>query len=779
MPEISDLDAAMLQPALLVPAVRHLGGGSIRLNDSGRPLRAEGRDAVVYELRTPSGRILALRAHLRPDPHRDRMLADHYRALRRDSHLERLRGAAGPLPRDIQWIEEGISFPGPSLQRISVPLMAMERVPGRTMARTVDRLCREGQPEPLALLADSWLATATALERSEFVHGDLAADNLIVRPDGTIALIDLDTAAWPASIVPRERPSGTPGYVHPQGAPAAPICRDRFPSLVLWASLRTLARHPALRERWGDHPDRHGAALLWSHADLRQPERSPLFAALDGLDDEPLLPLLEIVRRAIRFPAEDTPPLLEIAERLDGLRLPMWASSTAPGSRRSRLPAVLSPGSQAGIETPLVPSNIEQVGDEVAAAADAAESVLGREPDTGRMTTLGERDRRRVAVQKLESALATRDTEEALRLWSDVRSIPEAAIHAPALHSLVVHDATAMIERAMRRHDDEALAASVATAEGVGVAPSGEARAAVRAARERISTRAVLREALARADFATIADLKRSGAIDGLGRLDPSVERAVGRALAWSALERALRADNDAAIVVVADPALWREDDALPPGVWDRLDLARRRLRWVEDVRASLRKRDAPVLRSLLKGAPPGAEERLTEVEGRRILRFTMREAAVERLERSLRLGPDREVVAALAELESAGAPFTDVLDWAAVRGVVDRISLADALRDAAASNPTDTAKLARLLPAARAALGGGSVPGGPNWLALEQTVLRAAHLARLREAIATNDDARIASAADPDPYGAREILGLDERDRVARALALQQRRRA
>jgi hypothetical protein len=778
MPDVSEFDTAMMQPALSVPAIRHLGGGSIRLNEDGRPLRVLGRDAVVYELRTLSGRILALRAFLTPDRRRDRMLGSHYRELRRDAHLENLRGAAGPLPRDIQWIEEGIALPGPNLQRVNVPLMAMERVPGRTMVRTVDRLCREGQREPLALLADSWLATATALERYGFVHGDLAADNLIVRPDGTIALIDLDTAVWPTSAVPREAPSGTPAYVHPSAALAASIDRDRFPSLVLWASLRVLALHPTLREHSGDHPDRYGAALLWSQADFRNPERSPVFAALDALDDEPLLPLLEIVRRALRFPAGETPPLSEIAERLDSLGLPMWASRTTPGSRRSRLPAIPSSTTSESAESAALNANAVQPWAEDA-AGPAVGSVTEPAADTRVTTTLAHRDHRRAAVQKLQAAIAARDTEEALRLWNDARAIPEAALHAAALHGLVLHDATVLLERAMRRRDDDGLVAAVVAAEGIGVAPSGQVRSALRAAQERISTREALQQALERGDLASLADLKRTGALDGLGRLDPSVERAIGRALAWPALERALLQDDDAAIDAAADPAFWRQNEIMPPGVWARVDLARRRRRWIEEVRAALRKRDAPVLRSLLKGAPPSAEERLTEVEGRRILRFTMREAAVERLERALRLGPDREVVAALAELESAGAPFTDVLDWAAVRGVVDRISLADALRDAATSNPPDTAKLARLLPAARAALGGGSAPGAQNWIELEQAVLRTAHLARLREAIATDDDARIASAADPDPYGTREFLRSDERDRVAQALALQQRHRA
>src|SRR5687768_4723989 len=215
---------------------------------------------------------------------------------------------------------------------MTAPLVAMERVPGRTLMQTVDRLCREGQVEPLALLADVWLATATRLEEANFVHGDLAPDNLIVRPDGSIALVDLDTATWP-TFAPTTAPAASnPAYVHPHGAPLDPAKRDRFPALVLWASLRILARHAGLRERWGDRPDQGGAALLWSRDDLRRPSRSALFAALDASheqEDEALGSLLEVVRRAIRFSPDEIPPLAEVADRLEGMGFPRVAAASA------------------------------------------------------------------------------------------------------------------------------------------------------------------------------------------------------------------------------------------------------------------------------------------------------------------------------------------------------------------------------------------------------------------------------------------------------------------
>jgi hypothetical protein len=486
MPIVSDLDAAMMQPARSVPAVRRLGGGLVRMNDAGRPVRVVGRDAVIYELRTPTGRILVLRCFLRPDALRDRALSQRYEVLRGDPRLEHLRGASGVLPRDIQWIAEGVAFTGSDLRQMTAPLVAMERVPGRSLIQTVDRLCREGQVEPLALLADVWLATATVLEEAGFVHGDLAPDNLIVRPDGSIALVDLDTAMWPSFMGALAPAASNPAYAHPRGAPLNPARRDRFPALILWASLRILARHPALRERWGDRPDQDGAALLWSRSDLRSPTRSALFAALDDLDEqtdgEALEPVLEVVRRAIRFSPDETPPLAEIAERLEGMGFPRTAATRGRprtvGGRHEWAPLEVPPAHR---EPDPETDGTNSIWDDDFPAFRRTERHE-RVPDASQTTTVSERERRQTAARELGAAIAARDTTRAQELWETSRTVPETATYAAAVHLLVSRDAVAAIERALRRKDDDGLVAAVAEAERAGVAPSAEARTAVRAA---------------------------------------------------------------------------------------------------------------------------------------------------------------------------------------------------------------------------------------------------------------------------------------------------------
>lgn len=746
---LSESEALFLDPLILMPAVERLGGGVIRQDAQGHPVRAAGRHAVVYELRTPTGRIFALRLHLRPDRDRDQALAERYAALQSDHRLDVLRAPDGPLPRDIQWLPEGLRIPGAKGSSSVRPLVTMERVPGRTLREMVARLCHEEDAAHLAMLADGWLGAATAMETVGFVHGDLSPDNLMVRPDGSITVVDLDTASWPSFSGENDVQDTRSALNHPRGAPHNPGHHDRFPALLLWSALRILATHPELLAESQEHAE----GLLFSNADLRRPSGSAMFARLD--EAEPSLRLLlEVVRRAVRFSPDELPALSEIAHRLEGLGFPRLAPripNSAPQPTSST--AVVSATTPVAVPTPPVPS----------------------EPGTLRQTTTPspfalDRAPLLQRLDALQAALVQRDGQEARRLWTEVQANPLAQPYAAAVHQLTEHEGHSAIDRALRRRDDAALLQAIEVADSAGVAVPAHASTAAREARRRANARASLSTAIDADDRSALSALQRTGQLDDLGPHDPVTARAIARALAWPSLERALASDDDAAICASADPGLWREEETRPHSVWLRLDLAWARTRWSHDLRAALRRRDGPYLRGLLAKAPSGAEQRLTEVERRRVQRVIARGQATTRLERALREGPDREVVEALADLESSGAPFSDVLDWSAVRGVVDRLSLADSLRDAMAAEPPDAARMARLLPAARAALGD-LQRAGAEWAELEQAVLRAAHLERLREAIASGGESNIAAAADPDPFLVRELLTPEEAALVAAVL--------
>ncbi len=100
------------------------------------------------------------------------------------------------------------------------------------LALSFDNLCR-------ALLAQEW------------AHGDLKPENIIVRPDGTLALVDCDAMWIPEFGGQQAAELGTPGYRHP-GRDASHFDKriDDYPALLISASLHALALEPGLYAKY-------------------------------------------------------------------------------------------------------------------------------------------------------------------------------------------------------------------------------------------------------------------------------------------------------------------------------------------------------------------------------------------------------------------------------------------------------------------------------------------------------------------------------------------------
>lgn len=738
MPTVSDFDAAMLQVGRSVPAVQRLGGGTIAMSGQRQPWRIVGRDAVIYQLNQPSGSALALRCPLGDVQALDPNQGERYRALATDPTVAALRRGGGPILSGIVYFQEGITLPAGDFRSRAHPLIAMEWVKGPTLLAAVDHACQNEDDAFLTALAEAWATMMNRLAGAEFSHGDLVADNVMLRPSGSLALVDYDTCSWPDAPGTRRSPSGTavqagiealpPGYAHPSGAVAPLAQRDHYPALVIFTSLQILRRWPRLRQQFGDPPDTPGGVLLFTGSDLASPERSSLVRAIQGLDDPVVDRLLSILLQAGSDPIREVPPLSDVVaavrmvsarsgidrtqsraswqpdrlstrteawptaprppepdptELIPGLayespegpqptrprRAADWnepvplrdyrASRSDPADpldrqrKLTQLNSLLLAGDEAAAERFWRESGLEadpeavrelgtRIGDihrrrmlnEARAAAEAgdSESFL-RSWDEGRLDQyqpaaslrpLVESARRRSSgPDHLRAALDVNDVAAVVQLWPELRSDPRAAPYAVRVHALIQEHALAAIAAAMRRSDDEALDLAVREAEAVGVAVSQTARQAVRAARERIETRRALRAAVATNDRAELAAVALSGRLADLGPLEPSVNLAVKRAIAWPHLERALRADDDNEIRATYDPELFDDPTTLTPEQRARVDLARLRLSWLDHVRQAIRKRDSRALRAALGKPPPGAEAFLTAVERTRIVRLT------------------------------------------------------------------------------------------------------------------------------------------------------------
>jgi hypothetical protein len=239
------------------------------------------------------------------------------------------------------------------------------------------------------------------------------------------------------------------------------------------------------------------------------------------------------------------------------------------------------------------------------------------------------------------------------------------------------------------------------------------------------------------------------------------------------AVQRAIQADDDVLIVAAFDEDLFENSPLLGDDAMTRVALAQRRLQWLSEVRAALKRRDSTRLRDLLFDPPEGGPERLSGPERRRVRLAIEREQALKDLGTAIGLKEDQAVISALNKVERVGARISDRKTWSDVQRVVERVSIVDELLEAAEGDTLDYARVAQLIPAVKA-LGLERDPrlGGSQLIErLEDQLVRMAHVRRIQAAIARDNDLAIVTAAVPDPRDALSLLTQGERDRVAEAI--------
>lgn len=786
MPTLTHLDDAMLRAGRMVPAINRLGGGMIALAGA-QPWRVIGDEAVIYQLRQSSGRVFALRCLFADTL--DPGLADRYRALGTDAAIKRFRSRAfSPVVGGVSFVGDGIVVPGADLRSTRWPLIVMDWVMGPTLMAAVDRASRGNDQQYLLALAEAWRTAMLMCAEEGFVHGDLTAHNAMVRPKEGIALVDYDRSWWPtAPIVPAA--AGRPGYRHPRGIPGEIERRDDFSALVVYASLRVLAVWPELRFEHGSAAVENDGVILFSAKDLANPDGSALFGKIRVIDDPVVQALAAVLRETCHLQPEEVPSFREAIHAAGNV------ARTIPAARPAPPPPQPTLDRQERNERVSRLNGLLISGDEDEAWSYWRSSGLADDPDAkGELgPVLAEVERRRApqpepappggrsmrsklasaAIDQLRAAIDAGDGRAAARIWSEVRHEPGASIHAASANQVISAYVIAALKEAVRGRDDRAVVAALEDAQRLGVGVSPELRRAARAAAQRLAMKDEVDDAIEHDDRVALIEHEFSGAFDASGAT-PEVERQLSLAKATPHLLRAIATDDDHLIDQAWDRAIFPDFNELPVSVHNRLSQARDRVEWLAKARAALKAQDAEELRVLMAAMPLGSEERLSAVERSRMRRLIRKERAAGDLRAALESRDDRRIVDALNELEAAGAQLPADLNWATMRGVIDRLSLIAAIRRAALSRPPDYARLSRLLPQAREESNGEApyLGGSLDFAKLELEVQREAHRNRLLAAIERGDNRAIVVAAIPDPHRIVADLSLEQRRIVEDAIA-------
>lgn len=741
-----------------VPELLKEGYESV-LARAGQPRIRSGHNATVACLRDVTGARVALRVS--NEYGQGLFWQRHYQSMQ-DSLPH---SAIGYFPRSITPVVGGITLVGRKM-----PSVLMEWIDGPTLFEAIDRAATHEAAEVLDALAAALRDLSIGLRDSRVTHGDLTPDNLMLRPNGELVCVDLDTLEWPGARK-RVHDGEAHAYRHPLRS-GTPAHQDAFAILAMFVSTVLLRDSPDLRPSLGHSTDTPNGALLFNVWDLRDPVGSEAMAQTRSRLNARGRSLLDLLQQACLGEAFRAQQLLDDAfdlANLSDVAVP-YADNITPKS---------------SIDT--VPSEFEEI--DIAAAVGKLRELYGYQPTDSVRHTYDYAQTWPDAPPAIENLSPGFEP-----LWDD------ESVHEPKVQTEVVRRP---LERLVRRSgtdinkvlEDEANAAREIDREIARLGRSRDdlhiielathanqrhlvleesTRRLIRLAQDRIRIRTRLETALTQNDRRELADLAVAGELALLGDTTRDSLVKVLQALEWPSLLRALETDDDILIMLWFDEEVFEDERSLPHAMRMRVELARERLHWLQSVRTHLKSRDAEALEPLVSNEPRGGRQQLGESERRRVRQLIDGKRALAELERSIRSNNTQRVIAALDAIDKTGAVIDDPLLWRSVRRIVERVDLIKATIEAASMVPPDDRTLASLVPRLKEhnMAHDPALRGEFGIDRLEAMIVRGAAVRRIRRGIEQNDDRAIRLAAFPDATGALDLLSPAERERVDAARA-------
>ena len=225
------------------------------LDGNGTPMMSSGGFAVVFKMYDPQAhKDVAVKCFLKEQEGR----AESYQLI-----AQELAYTSSSFLTPFRYLDKEIFVESQSTNDEEFPVVLMDWVEGETLDRYIQSHLAD--PNALRLLAFQFSRLASWLLSQPFAHGDLKPDNILVRSDGTLTLVDYDGMFVPAMEGTAARELGSPDFRHPlRTAERFNEHIDDFPLAVILLSLKALSLSPSLWNTYGAS-DR----LLFSASDYR------------------------------------------------------------------------------------------------------------------------------------------------------------------------------------------------------------------------------------------------------------------------------------------------------------------------------------------------------------------------------------------------------------------------------------------------------------------------------------------------------------------------------
>ena len=250
------------------------------LDDHGEPYRSSGAFAVVFKMKDEqTGKCYALKCFTEEQEGR----AEAYRQI-----ADELEFIDSSYITSVKYLENEI-FVDSSCEEDEFPVLLMDWIDGETMETYIAENYQDNYA--MAMLCYRFCKMAAWLRSQPFAHGDIKPDNIMVRPDGNLTLVDYDGMFVPAMKGQKSPTIGTKDFSHPlRTVDDFDETIDDFALASIALSLKAISLKPSLLDEYGA-ADR----LLFSAEDYRDLSKSKVLAALQELmNDEEVNTLLSL-----------------------------------------------------------------------------------------------------------------------------------------------------------------------------------------------------------------------------------------------------------------------------------------------------------------------------------------------------------------------------------------------------------------------------------------------------------------------------------------------------
>ena len=245
------------------------------LDKDGEPYYSGGESSVVFKMKDEqTGKCYALKCFTEEQEGR----AEAYRQIE-----EELKFVDSPYITSVKYLEKEL-FVDSNSEDNEHSVLLMDWIEGKTMEAYINAYFMDGHA--MAMLYYQFCKMVDWLRSQSFAHGDIRLDNIIVRPNGTLTLVDYDDMFLPAMKGRKSPTISTKNLPHPlRTIDDFGETTDDFALVSIALSLKAISLDSSLLQNYGASDRLLFAPFEYFDLSMRN-NFAPLQDLLNAAEDE-------------------------------------------------------------------------------------------------------------------------------------------------------------------------------------------------------------------------------------------------------------------------------------------------------------------------------------------------------------------------------------------------------------------------------------------------------------------------------------------------------------